>query len=124
MRYRVILRDLDRVTDVLFHTAPPRWSRSPLTRHWLPASASAVAAVAVLIWMESTIWRAVAPAHPQEVTAFLSDVSSAMFSMNNAPDATDDTAYTTADDGLASGCSSDPLGILGCENDNENERTR
>ena len=43
VRYRVILRDLDRVTDVLFHTAPPRWSRSPLTRHWLPASASAVA---------------------------------------------------------------------------------
>ena len=71
----------------------------------------------------STVWRAVAPAHPEEVTAFLSDVSSAMFSMNNAPEATDDTAYTTADDGLASNCSSEPLGILGCENDNGNERT-
>ena len=86
MRYRTILRDLDRVTDVLFHTAPPRWSPSRLTRHWLPASASAVAALAVvLIWVENTVWRAGAPAHQEEVTAFVSDVSSVMFSSSVVP---------------------------------------
>ena len=123
VRYRTILRDLDRVTDVLFHTAPPRWSPSRLTRHWLPASASAVAALAVvLIWVENTVWRAGAPAHQEEVTAFVSDVSSVMFSMHDAP--TDDTGNATADYDLATDCSSDPLRILGCESDNESGQTR
>jgi len=100
VRYRAILRDLDRVTDLLFHTAPPRWSPSLLTRYWLPASASAVAALAVvLIWVENTVWRAGAPAHPEEVIAFVSDVSSVMFSIHDAP--TDDTGNATADNNCA-----------------------
>ena len=38
--------------------------------------------------------------------------------------ASDDGSETPADDLLRSGCSSDPLGILGCESENRNEQDR
>ena len=123
VRYRAILRDFDRTTDVLLYTAPPRWSPSLLTRYRLPARASAMAAIVVLIWVVSTVWRDGAPSNPEEVTAFLADVSSAMFSTHDALDATDDTG-SAATYGLTTGCSSDSMGILGCEGDNENGRAR
>src|SRR5207244_253165 len=123
MADRTVSTDLHRVTDILFPSPPPRCSPTRLPRHWLPASASAVAALAVvLIWVENTVWRAGAPAHQEEVTAFVSDVSSVMFSMHDAP--TDDTGNATADYDLATDCSSDPLRVLGCESDNESGQTR
>ncbi len=123
-RHRAIVSDLDRVTDVLLHTEPPRWSPSLLARYWLPATASAAAAISLLVWVELTVWRAVTPAQPDEVTAFLSDVSAAMFSTRDARAASDGTGSgTVADDGLSGSCPSDPLGILGCESDNENEQS-
>ena len=124
-RYRAIVSDLDRVTDVLLNTEPPRWSPSLLPRYWVPATAAAVAAVALLVWVEITVWRAVTPAQPEEVTAFLSDISAAMFSTRDALAASDDAGSETPADGeIPGGCSADPLGIVGCERDNRNEQGR
>jgi len=117
--------DLDRVTDVLLNTEPPRWAPSLLARYWVPATAAAVAAVALLVWVEITVWRAVTPAQPEEVTAFLSDISAAMFSTRDALAASDDAGSETPADGeIPGGCSADPLGIVGCERDNRNEQGR
>lgn len=123
LRHRAIVSDLDRVSDVLLHTEPPHWSPPFLARYWLPAAGAAVAAIALLVWVEITVWRAVTPAQPEEVTAFLSDVSAAMFSTRDALAASDTGSGTTADDGLSIGCPSDPLGILGCESDTENDQS-
>jgi hypothetical protein len=122
-RYRAIMRDLDRVSDVLLHSEPPPWSRSVLARYWLPATAAAVAVVALLVWVEITVWRAVTPAPPEEVTAFLSDLSTTMFSMGDAVAATDEVGADASDDTLAAGCSSDTMGVFGCESDNDRGRS-
>ena len=124
-RYRAIVSDLDRVSGVLLHSEPPRWSPSLLARYWLPVSATAVAAVALLVWVEITVWRAVTPAQPDEVTAFLSDLSATMFSTGDALAATDDIgAEVAGDDAPSAGCPSDALGVLGCEGDNDGGRSR
>jgi len=124
-RYRAIGRDLDRVTDVLLHSEPPRQSPSLLPRYWVPVTAAAVAGIALLVWVEITVWRAVTPAPSEEVTAFLSDISATMFSARDALAAGDDSGPgALSDGGGAGGCSSDPLGILGCESDTANEQAR
>ena len=124
-RYRAIGRDLDRVTQVLLHTEPQHRSPSLLARYWMPASAAAVAALALLVWVEITVWRAVTPTQPEEVTAFLSDLSATMFSARDALAAGDDSASgLLSEDGLAGGCSSDSLGGLGCEGDNATDEAR
>jgi hypothetical protein len=46
------------------------------------------AAVALLIWAEVAVWRAVAPPptmQPQEVAAILADVSASLFSVSGDP---------------------------------------
>jgi len=124
-RYRAIVSDLHRVSDVLLHSEPPQWSPSRLARYWLPASAVAVAAVALLVWVEITVWRAVTPAQPEEVTAFLSDLSATMFSAGDALAATDDIGTdVTGDDVPSANCPPDALGGPGCEGDNGSGRTR
>jgi len=112
-RYRAIGDALDRVREVLLHTEPPLRSAPLLARYWMPAIAAAVASLALLVWVEITVWRAVTPAQPEEVTAFLSDLSATMFSARDA--------LAAGEDGLASGCPSDPLAILGCESDTSSD---
>jgi len=90
-RYRAIMSDLDRVSDVLLYTEPIPSTRSVLARYWMPLTASAVAALALLVWVEIAVWRAVTPAQQEEVAAFLSDVSATMFSTRDALAAQDDT---------------------------------
>jgi len=123
-RYQAIVSDLDRVTDVLLSTEPPRWSPSLASRYWLPATAAAMAGVVLLVWVEISVWRAVTPAQTEGVAASLADISARMFSTRDALAASDDGSETPADDVLRSGCSSDPLGILGCESENRNEQDR
>ena len=121
-RYRAIGDALDRVTEVLLHTEPPLRSASLLARYWMPATAAAVASLALLVWVEITVWRAVTPAQPEEVTAFLSDLSATMFSARDALAAGDNGASGPfSEDGLATGCPSDPLAILGCESDTSSD---
>ena len=161
-RYRAIGDALDRVTEVLLHTEPPLRSAPLLARYWMPAIAAAVASLALLVWVEITVWRAVTPAQPEEVTAFLSDLSATMFSARgragvrrraaraqralprvarpgpgprsrargmtrslSARDALaagdDGASGPFSADGLASGCPSDPLAILGCESDTSSD---
>ena len=122
VRYRAIGRDLDRVTQVLLHTEPQHRPPSLLARYWMPATAAAVAALALLVWVEITVWRAVTPTQPEEVTAFLSDLSATMFSARDALAAGDDSASgLLSEDG---GCPSDSLGSLGCEGDNATDEAR
>ncbi len=121
-RYRAIGDALDHVREVLLHTEPPLRSAPLLARYWMPATAAAVASLALLVWVEITVWRAVTPAQPEEVTAFLSDLSATMFSARDALAAGDDGASGPfSADGLASGCPSDPLAILGCESDTSSD---
>jgi hypothetical protein len=121
-RYRAIGRDLDRVTQVLLHTEPQHRPPSLLARYWMPATAAAVAGLALLVWVEITVWRAVTPTQPEEVTAFLSDLSATMFSARDARAGGGDSGLGAfSDDSPAVGCSPDPLGIIGCESDNANE---
>src|SRR5207249_3285011 len=61
-RYRAIGDALDRVREVLLHTEPPLRSAPLLARYWMPAIAAAVASLALLVWVEITVWRAVAAA--------------------------------------------------------------
>ena len=124
-RYLAIGRDLDRVTQVLLHTEPQHRAPSLIARYWMPATAAAVAALALLVWVEITVWRAATPTQPEEVTAFLSDLSATMFSTRDALAAGEDSgAGSLSEDGLGGGCSSDPLGVLGCEGDSANDEAR
>ncbi|HXA94979.1 MAG TPA: hypothetical protein VN323_05450 [Candidatus Dormibacteraeota bacterium] len=89
-RYRRLHRELMLVTDVLRNTPEPVRRAIPLLRRrWMPAMVGlSAAAVALLIWAEVAVWRAVAPPptmQPQEVAAILADVSAALFSVSGDP---------------------------------------
>jgi hypothetical protein len=88
-RARRLAREVDLIAGVLRDTREPR-GRVAARRRWLPAMVSlAVAGLALLVWIEVMVWRAVTPVpptvEPQEVTAILSDVSTSLFSVNGDP---------------------------------------
>ena len=120
-RYREITLDLDAVADVLRRTAPPRRSPATVRRYWVPASAVGVAAVALLVWVEIAMWHAATRMAPpqEEVTAFITDVSATMFSTRDPARAL--PAGLSPIGEVSSGCSSDPVGILGCETDEDEQ---
>lgn len=101
-RSRQLRRDLDLITAVLRDTreplALPLTQIAPARRRWLPAAIGlSTAALALLVWVEVAVWRAVTPLpptmQPQEVAAILSDVSASLFSVNGDP------VPATGDDG-------------------------
>jgi len=97
-RSRRMRRDLDLITAVLRETREPLTHVAPVRRRWIPAAVGlSVAALALLVWVEVAVWRAVTPVpatmQPQEVAAILSDVSASLFSVNGDP------VRSTADDG-------------------------
>jgi len=101
-RSRQLRRDLDLITAVLRDTreplALPLTQIAPARRRWLPTAIGlSTAALALLVWVEVAVWRAVTPVpptmQPQEVAAILSDVSASLFSVNGDP------VPATGDDG-------------------------
>jgi hypothetical protein len=97
-RSRQLRRDLDLITAVLRDTREPLTHVAPARRRWLPAAIGlSTAALALLVWVEVAVWRAVTPVpptmQPQEVAAILSDVSASLFSVNGDP------VPATGDDG-------------------------
>jgi hypothetical protein len=93
-RARQLRRDLDVITAVLRDTREPLTlpltQIAPARRRWLPAAIGlSTAALALLVWVEVAVWRAVTPVppsmQPQEVAAILSDVSASLFSVNGDP---------------------------------------
>ncbi|HWP75584.1 MAG TPA: hypothetical protein VNU03_13770 [Methylomirabilota bacterium] len=101
-RSRQLRRDLDLITAVLRDTREPLTQPltqiAPARRRWLPAAIGlSTAALALLVWVEVAVWRAVTPLpptmQPQEVAAILSDVSASLFSVNGDP------VPATGDDG-------------------------
>jgi hypothetical protein len=98
-RSRQMRRDLDVITAVLRDTREPLGRVLRPRRRWVPAAAVGLsaAAVALLVWVEVAVWRAVTPVpptmQPQEVAAILTDVSASLFSVSGDP------ASGSADDG-------------------------
>jgi hypothetical protein len=97
-RSRQMRRDLDLITAVLRDTREPLGRVIRTRRRWLPAAVGlSAAAVALLVWVEVAVWRAVTPVpptmQPQEVAAILTDVSASLFSVSGDP------ASGSADDG-------------------------
>ena len=89
-RSRRLRRDLDLITTVLRDTREPLTRVAPARRRWMPAAIGlSTAALALLVWVEVAVWRAVTPVpptmQPQEVAAILSDVSASLFSVNGDP---------------------------------------
>jgi hypothetical protein len=89
-RSRRLRRDLDLITAVLRDTREPLTRVAPARRRWLPAAIGlSTAALALLVWVEVAVWRAVTPVpptmQPQEVAAILSDVSASLFSVSGDP---------------------------------------
>jgi hypothetical protein len=89
-RSRRLHRDLDLITAVLRDTREPLTRIAPARRRWLPAALGlSTAALALLVWVEVAVWRAVTPVpptmQPQEVAAILSDVSASLFSVSGDP---------------------------------------
>jgi hypothetical protein len=89
-RSRRLRRDLDLITAVLRDTREPLTRIAPARRRWLPAALGlSTAALALLVWVEVAVWRAVTPVpptmQPQEVAAILSDVSASLFSVSGDP---------------------------------------
>ncbi len=89
-RSRRLRRDLDLITAVLRDTREPLTRVPPARRRWMPAAIGlSTAALALLVWVEVAVWRAVTPVpptmQPQEVAAILSDVSASLFSVNGDP---------------------------------------
>ena len=89
-RSRLMRRDLELITAVLRETREPLTQVTPARRRWIPAAVGlSMAALALLVWVEVVVWRAVTPVpatmQPQEVAAILSDVSASLFSVNGDP---------------------------------------
>jgi hypothetical protein len=89
-RSRAMRRGLEAITAVLRDTPEPRPRVAALRRRWLPAAVGlSAAAVALLMWVEVAVWRAVTPVpptmQPQEVAAILADVSASLFSITGRP---------------------------------------
>lgn len=91
-RYRRARLQLETITGVLRDTPEPRPRAAVLRRRWMPAAVGLSAAgLALLLWVEVTVWRAVTPVpptmQPQEVAAILADVSASLFSVTGNPSA-------------------------------------
>jgi hypothetical protein len=89
-RSRAMRRGLEGITAVLRDTPEPRPRSTALRRRWLPTAVGlSAAAVALLMWVEVAVWRAVTPVpptmQPQEVAAILADVSASLFSLTGNP---------------------------------------
>jgi len=85
-RLRALARDLAVISRVLATTAEPPTRTVRTARRWLPAAVGASAlAVAALLWVEVAVWRAVTfvppTMQPEEVSAILTEVSAALFSI-------------------------------------------
>jgi hypothetical protein len=96
-RYRRQRRELTLITGVLRDTREPRARAVSGRRRWLPAAVGlSVAAVALLLWVEVAVWRAVTPLpptmQPHEVAAILADVSASLFSVSGDPSADESRA--------------------------------
>ena len=89
-RSRSVRRDVTAIAGVLRDTPEPRPRAAVLRRRWLPAAVGLSAvALALLLWVEVAVWRAVTPVpptmQPQEVAAILADVSASLFSLTGSP---------------------------------------
>lgn len=89
-RSRRARHELALITGVLRDTPEPRPRPAVLRRRWMPAAFGlSAAAVALLLWVEVAVWRAVTPVpptmQPQEVAAILADVSASLFSVTGNP---------------------------------------
>jgi hypothetical protein len=84
-RVQGLTRDLAVITRTL--EGPEPWRRpAPAFRRWIPVAATATAmALATLLWVEVTVWRAVTyvppTMRPEEARAMLTQVSAALFSL-------------------------------------------
>ena len=100
-RSRRLRHDLTTITGVLRDTPePPR--AAAIRRRWLPAAVGLSAvALALLLWVEVAVWRAVTPVpptmQPQEVAAILADVSASLFSLTGSPATAATTSPAPAD---------------------------
>ena len=89
-RSRRLRRELELITAVLRDTPEPPPRAAFPARRWLPAAVGlSAAALALLLWVEVAVWRAVTPVppamQPQEVAAILADVSASLFSVSGDP---------------------------------------
>lgn len=89
-RSRRVRHDLTTIAGVLRDTPEPRPRAAVLHHRWLPATVGlSAAALALLLWAEVAVWRAVTPVpptmQPQEVAAILADVSASLFSLTGSP---------------------------------------
>jgi hypothetical protein len=98
-RYRRQRRELTLIAGVLRDTREPRARAVSGPRRWLPAAVGlSAAAVALLVWVEVAVWRAVTPVPPtmqaHEVAAILADVSASLFSVSGDPSADESRALS------------------------------
>lgn len=90
MRYRRFRGELGMIRQVLVNTDEPRWRAVP-SRLRTVAGAAALAAVAVaaLLWIEVTAWKALQPApdvaSAEQIETTLADVTAALFSVEGEP---------------------------------------
>ena len=103
-RSRRMRHGLTTIAGVLRDTPEPRPRGAVLRRRWLPAAVGlSAAALALLLWVEVAVWRAVTPVpptmQPQEAAAILADVSASLFSLTGSPATAASTSATPeADD--------------------------
>jgi hypothetical protein len=101
-RSRRLRHDLTTITGVLRDIPEPRPRATAFRRRWLPAAVGLSAgALALLLWVEVAVWRAVTPVpptmQPQEVAAILADVSASLFSLTGSPATAATTSPAPAD---------------------------
>ena len=100
-RVQGLTRDLTRIARTLDGPAPRR-QPAPAFRRWIPAAALATAtALAALLWVEVTVWRAVTyvppTMRPEEARAMLTQVSAALFSLRGDATATAEASPEAAE---------------------------
>jgi len=100
-RVQGLTRDLTAITRTLDGPAPRR-RPAPVFRRWIPAAALATAtALAALLWVEVTVWRAVTyvppTMRPEEARAMLTQVSAALFSLRGDATATAEASPEAAE---------------------------
>ncbi|HEY7652335.1 MAG TPA: hypothetical protein VIG07_05900 [Methylomirabilota bacterium] len=101
-RYRRQRQELTLITGVLRDTRESPARAGSGRRRWLPAAVGLSAAgVALLVWAEVAVWRAVTPVpptmQPHEVAAILADVSASLFSVSGDPSADESRALAPED---------------------------
>ena len=118
-RLDALTRDLDVVTAVLARGPVPHTRPVPSVRHWLPAAAGAGGlALAALLWVEVTVWRAITyvppSMRPEEASAMLTEVSLALFSLRGYAPAPAEAAEDPADEDTNVCDGADWLVTAGC----------